>query len=80
MFNHGVRRQNVGWTRDLQRQVVVYKALRDIEPGQELLISYGPQLTFVDVDGEQPSSTDAADEDGDVGDPLKGFVLGLDFE
>lgn len=80
MFNHGARRQNVGWTRDLQRQVVVYKALCDIEPGQELLISYGPQLTFVDVDDEQPSSADAADGDGDVGDPLKGIVLGLDFE
>ena len=80
MFNHGVRRQNVGWTRDLQRQVIVYTALRDIEPGQELLISYGPQLTFVDVDGEQPDSADAADGDGDGGDPLKGISLGLDCE
>ena len=74
MFNHGVRRQNVGWTRDLQRQVIVYTALRDIEPGQELLISYGPQLTFVDVDGDQPA------EEGGGGDPLKGIVLGLDCE
>lgn len=50
MFNHSYRAQNVGWKRDLERQVVVYTALRDIDLGMELLISYGPHLTFVDVE------------------------------
>jgi SET domain-containing protein len=50
MFNHSARRQNVGWKRNLEAQVVVYTALRDIREGEELLISYGPHLTFVDVE------------------------------
>lgn len=36
MFNHSALHQNVGWERDVARGVVVYKALRDIEVGQEL--------------------------------------------
>jgi hypothetical protein len=36
MFNHSSRDQNVGWERDILRGVVVYKALRDIEIGEEL--------------------------------------------
>ncbi|KAA8903188.1 hypothetical protein FN846DRAFT_68131 [Sphaerosporella brunnea] len=50
MFNHSARRQNVGWKRNLEKQVVVYTALRDIAKGEELLISYGPHLTFVDAE------------------------------
>jgi hypothetical protein len=50
MFNHSARKQNVGWKRNLEAEVVVYTALRDIAEGEELLISYGPHLTFVDVD------------------------------
>lgn len=36
MFNHSAQFQNVGWERDLVKEVVVYKALRDIQPGEEL--------------------------------------------
>lgn len=50
MFNHSTEDQNVGFTRDLEKQVVVYKALRDIHPGEELCISYGDHLTFEDAD------------------------------
>ncbi|TKA42441.1 hypothetical protein B0A54_06891 [Friedmanniomyces endolithicus] len=50
MFNHSSQRQNVGWMRDLEREVVVYKALRDIGQDEELCISYGDHLTFEDAD------------------------------
>jgi len=50
LFNHSSREQNVGWLRDLERQVIVYRALRNIAPGEELCISYGDRLTFVDTD------------------------------
>lgn len=36
MFNHSSHSQNVGWERDLKKEVVVYKALRDIQAGEEL--------------------------------------------
>ncbi|KAL1586659.1 hypothetical protein WHR41_04469 [Cladosporium halotolerans] len=54
MFNHSSLRQNVGWTRDVAREVVVYQTLRAVEPGEELCISYGApgQLTFVDAEAE----------------------------
>jgi hypothetical protein len=35
MFNHA-KDPNVGWTRDIERQFVVYKALRDIKADEEL--------------------------------------------
>ena len=50
MFNHSRHAQNVGWTRDVERSVIVYRALRDIDAGEELCISYGDHLTFVDAD------------------------------
>lgn len=53
MFNHSLHRQNVGWRRDLQRQVIVYRALRDIAAGEELCISYGDRLTFRDVEADE---------------------------
>ena len=59
MFNHSTQRQNVGWKRDLERQVIVYRALRDIPQGEELCISYGDHLTFVDADA--PSSPELED-------------------
>lgn len=31
----------------------MYKALRDIRQGEELCISYGDHLTFVDADAEK---------------------------
>ncbi|KAK5110725.1 hypothetical protein LTR62_005602 [Meristemomyces frigidus] len=50
MFNHSTHHQNVVWTRDLVNLVVVYRAARDIETDEELCISYGDHLTFVDAD------------------------------
>lgn len=50
MFNHSTQNQNVGWQRDLSNQLVIYRALRDIQEGEELCISYGDHLTFVDAD------------------------------
>ncbi|KAG0637981.1 hypothetical protein HOY80DRAFT_888651, partial [Tuber brumale] len=50
MFNHSSLGQNVGWRRDLEKEVIVYTALRDIAEGEELLISYGSRLTFEDVE------------------------------
>jgi hypothetical protein len=35
MFNHSIY-QNIGWDRDLSKLLVTYKALRDIEAGEEL--------------------------------------------
>ncbi|QIW98238.1 hypothetical protein AMS68_003756 [Peltaster fructicola] len=62
MFNHSTRHQNIGWTRDLDRQVVVYRALRDIPPGEELCISYGDRLTFVDADAGLSESEEETDD------------------
>ncbi|KAK1908556.1 hypothetical protein P3342_009406 [Pyrenophora teres f. teres] len=50
MFNHSTQEQNVGWMRDLRRQIITYRALRDIRRGEELCISYGSHLTFKDAD------------------------------
>ncbi|KAF7188810.1 SET domain-containing protein 7 [Pseudocercospora fuligena] len=55
MFNHSTQNQNVGWKRDLDREVIVYRALNDIAKGEELCISYGDHLTFVDAEASTPS-------------------------
>ena len=39
----------MGWNRDVVREVIVYRALRDIRAGEELCINYG-RVWFVDVD------------------------------
>ena len=54
MFNHSTQDQNVGWERDIQNQLITYKALRNIEKGEELCISYGSRLTFKDADAPKP--------------------------
>jgi hypothetical protein len=36
MFNHSTKEQNVGWVRDTNRQIITYRALRDIAAGEEL--------------------------------------------
>ncbi|KAF8544058.1 hypothetical protein BDD12DRAFT_873792 [Trichophaea hybrida] len=66
MFNHSLRRQNVGWKRNLDAQVVVYTALKDIEAGQELLISYGLHLTFIDVEEQQGGEQEEEDPLGKI--------------
>ncbi|CAI9630691.1 protein methyltransferase [Alternaria burnsii] len=55
MFNHSTQEQNVGWMRDAQRQIITYRALRDIPAGEELCISYGSHLTFKDADATPPT-------------------------
>lgn len=67
MFNHSSLDQNVGWKRDVDRQIIVYRALRDIRPGEELCISYGYRLTFVDADGFATGSESIEDEDEHLG-------------
>lgn len=58
MFNHA-RDQNVGWKRDLERQVIKYQTLRNVKAGEELCISYGDRLTFKDADA--PVAVDEGD-------------------
>lgn len=53
MFNHSTHDQNVGWQRDLDRRVIIYRTLRHVSQGEELCISYGPRLTFIDADLER---------------------------
>lgn len=65
MFNHSTQNQNVGWKRDLERQVIVYTALKDIEVGEELCISYGDHLTFVDVDAVATGTGTVEGEEGE---------------
>ena len=62
LFNHSLLHQNVGWSRDVTGQCIVYKALRDIKAGEELCISYG-KLWFVDADGGQPPQQDYDNDD-----------------
>lgn len=53
MFNHSTYAQNVAWTRDVVNECVTYTALRDIQVGEELCISYGNgRLWFRDADRE----------------------------
>jgi len=60
MFNHSSSEQNVYWERDLQGRCVIYRALRDIEAGEELCINYG-RLWFVDSDAHHHNDNE---EDG----------------
>ena len=64
MFNHSHLRQNVGWTRDVDKLVIVYRTLRDVEAGEELCISYGApsQLTFVDAEAEEARREEEEEE------------------
>lgn len=61
LFNHSTRRQNVGWMRDVAKKVVIYRALQDVKKGDELCISYGDRLTFVDADAKMVDSDDEDD-------------------
>lgn len=36
MFNHSTQDQNVVWERDPDRLIITYRALRDIQAGEEL--------------------------------------------
>jgi uncharacterized protein len=74
LFNHSTHHQNVGWRRDLEQRLVRYYALRDIAEGEELCISYGAQLTFVDTDA---TTGDGDSETGDGEEVLGRIQLDL---
>ncbi|KAF2266685.1 protein methyltransferase [Lojkania enalia] len=63
MFNHSTQNQNIVWERDTRLQIITYRALRDIEAGEELCISYGSHLTFVEAD---TSAVAAVEEDDGI--------------
>jgi uncharacterized protein len=63
LFNHSTNNQNVGWTRDVKNSLVTYTTLRDIRSGEELCISYGDRLTFVDADARVLHDTPEEAED-----------------
>lgn len=60
MFNHSSCDQNVAWDRNLSSQSITYKALRDIEKGEELCINYG-RLWFADADAAEGIHEDELD-------------------
>ncbi|KAK4575352.1 hypothetical protein LTR86_001206 [Recurvomyces mirabilis] len=66
MYNHSTHDQNVVWTRDLEHEVVVYRALRDIAPDEELCISYGDHLTFVDTDKAEGAKEEEQESEEDM--------------
>lgn len=63
MFNHSRNHQNIGWKRDVDNQLIIYYALRDINEGEELCISYGDRLTFEDVDERNTNGISESAED-----------------
>ncbi|KAK6417374.1 hypothetical protein LTR95_017344 [Oleoguttula sp. CCFEE 5521] len=65
LFNHSSD-PNVVWTRDLERECVTYRTLKDIAAEAELCISYGGpgRLTFVDVDYDPREAEAESWEDG----------------
>jgi SET domain-containing protein len=63
LFNYSTLHQNVGWTRDLPNLLITYTTLRDIRQGEELCISYGDRLTFVDIDARESRKSIDGDED-----------------
>lgn len=65
MFNHSHAKQNAGWTRDVEKGIITYRALRNIQIGEEICISYGSNLTFIDAD-----RSDNVDDEGDGVDML----------
>lgn len=60
MFNHSSYEQNVYWERDLESRCITYRALRNIEVGEELCINYG-RLWFVDSDADHRNDNDEQD-------------------
>ncbi|MCJ1433638.1 hypothetical protein MMC27_003001 [Xylographa pallens] len=62
LFNHDSSHgQNVGWRRNLKSQSIIYTALRDIDVGEELCISYGAHVWF-ELKGKGEISESETDE------------------
>lgn len=68
LFNHSTLHQNVGWKRVLSDQCLIYSALRDIDEGEELCISYGGPgvLWFPDADAEEVEEAERKQRAEDV--------------
>jgi len=63
MFNHS-NKPNLGFQRDFANKLIRYSSLREIEEGEELCISYGPNLWFPDMeDAEESAREDKRDTD-----------------
>lgn len=79
MFNHS-NHPNVGFQRDFENKMIRYTTLRDIQPQEELCISYGSNLWFPDMEEQDSTSkngvqfknqgsseySDSEDETGDL--------------
>ncbi|KAF9963184.1 hypothetical protein BGZ70_007586 [Mortierella alpina] len=63
MFNHA-NKPNVGFQRDFVNKVIRYSALRDIQAGEELCISYGPNLWFPDMEKDEQDQAEGHGADG----------------
>ena len=72
MFNHSIKDQNVGWSRDLRSECIIYTSLKSIRCGEELCISYGSgHLWFEDADPSLSNSNEAnSHDDIDIGQTL----------
>ncbi|CAO3634142.1 unnamed protein product [Cunninghamella blakesleeana] len=65
MFNHD-NKPNVGFVRDFNNNMIKYIALRDIQPNEELNISYGSNLWFEDANEKDDQQQQISDsDDGD---------------
>ncbi|CAO3628554.1 unnamed protein product [Cunninghamella echinulata] len=64
MFNHD-KNPNVGFIRNFKNNVIKYITLRDIQPNEELNISYGSNLWFDDANNEKNDQQIAASDDDD---------------
>ncbi|KAI8889877.1 protein methyltransferase [Backusella circina FSU 941] len=60
MFNHNST-PNVGFIRDFNNKLIRYVTLREIQPEEELCISYGNHLWFED-DDSAPALSDSEEE------------------
>ncbi|KAG9069986.1 hypothetical protein KI688_009316 [Linnemannia hyalina] len=69
MFNHSST-PNVGFQRDIDNSLIRYSTLREIQVGEELCISYGPNLWFPDMEDsqDQNNSSGGRATNGDVSD------------
>lgn len=69
MFNHSST-PNVGFQRDIDNGLIRYSTLREIQVGEELCISYGPNLWFPDMEDpqDQNNSSGSGSTKGDVSD------------
>ncbi|KAF8951875.1 hypothetical protein BGZ46_003758 [Entomortierella lignicola] len=64
MFNHS-NKPNVGFQRDFENKLIRYTTLREIQAGEELCISYGPNLWFPDMEEEEKEGQNGQRVNGD---------------